>query len=234
VLSLALHGLLALLWWTRPIPPQPRRPPTETRVPVRLGAGGPGQGGIRGEAGGGSRHPEPPTPTTRRRQVRSANRPPARTSTLRNEQPLATPEAAFVGEAPPAGAGDRASLGQGLGAGAGNGGGGGGTEGNGTGVGPAGGRARLRPSEAAALRTHEHFPNLPESLRVPRTTYKTVLQICVDERGAVERTEVHTSSDRRLDEVLEAAARTWRYQPYRIAAAAAPFCHLMTFTYVFD
>ena len=153
----------------------------------------------------------------------------------------------------PAAPGDQpAEAGDGDGAGAGNGLGDGFGDGFGTGSGgdamsrelharvlgnevvdvrPREGAPTISHDEATALRTRDSFPRLPESVWPEWRPYIVKLEICVGEDGRVREAVLRSSASARLDPVVLAAAKTWRYRPRVVDGKPAPFCHGVVIKY---
>jgi hypothetical protein len=153
--------------------------------------------------------------------------------------------------APPGAPGDRAA-GAGDGTGAGNGLGEGSGDGFGAGAGGAAISRQLHArvlgnempdvraredapivshDEATALRTHDSFPRLPESVWSDWRPYIVKLEICVGDDGRVREAALRSSASARLDPVVLAAAKTWRYRPRLVDGKPAPFCHGVVIKY---
>jgi hypothetical protein len=79
--------------------------------------------------------------------------------------------------------------------------------------------------EATALRTWDFFPRLPASLWTERTPYLVALEVCVSAQGWVSEAVLRSSASSRLDAIVLAAARGWRYRPRLQDGRPAPFCH---------
>ena len=79
--------------------------------------------------------------------------------------------------------------------------------------------------EATALRTRDSFPRLPESVWPEWRPYVVKLEICVAEDGRVREAVLRSSESPRLDAVVLAAAKTWRYRPRLVDGKPAAFCH---------
>jgi len=92
-------------------------------------------------------------------------------------------------------------------------------------------RQYLSLEQATALRKQDYFPRLPASLWPTRQPYVVVVDLCVSEQGLVVDAVLQSSASRRLDPVVMAAVRTWRYQPFLVDGAARAFCHEITIEY---
>jgi outer membrane biosynthesis protein TonB len=79
--------------------------------------------------------------------------------------------------------------------------------------------------EATALRTSDFFPRLPAALWTERSAYLVALEVCVSEQGWVTEASLRSSASARLDPIVLAAARGWRYRPRLLDGRPAPFCH---------
>jgi hypothetical protein len=79
--------------------------------------------------------------------------------------------------------------------------------------------------EATALRTSDFFPRLPAALWTGRNAYLVALEVCVSEQGWVSEASLRSSASPRLDAIVLAAARGWRYRPRLQGGRPAPFCH---------
>jgi protein TonB len=159
------------------------------------------------------------------------------------EDPSAAPTAA-------AATGNGAGNGDGQGHGAGNG------LGDGTGIGDGAGTGQLgrelharvlgnvtldirergavpviSHDEATALRVYDAFPRLPEALWKPWQPYIVALEVCVGADGAVSEATLRSSAAPRLDQVVLAAVKTWRYRPRLAGGHPAPFCHGVVIKY---
>ena len=92
-------------------------------------------------------------------------------------------------------------------------------------------RAVLPHDQATALRQRDIFPRLPESLWPQWRPYVVTLRVCVDEQGQVSDATLLSSAAPRLDRMVAAAARSWRYQPFQAAGRATAFCHGVVIQY---
>jgi hypothetical protein len=150
-------------------------------------------------------------------------------------------------EAAPSGPGS-GELGEGLGAGG---------DGSGSGAGAGSGPGRGRPGEelrarvvggrpgrageagiayipldeATELRAYDHFPRLPSAWLGGDRAYLAVVEICVSAEGRVSRASTRESSAPRLDGLLLAGVRTWRYRARLVDGRPQPFCHVLAIKY---
>jgi outer membrane biosynthesis protein TonB len=85
--------------------------------------------------------------------------------------------------------------------------------------------------EATTLRTRDSFPRLPESEWPGFRPYIVKLEICVAEDGRVREAALLSSASARLDPVVLAAAKTWRYRPRLVEGKPTPFCHGVVIKY---
>jgi outer membrane biosynthesis protein TonB len=85
--------------------------------------------------------------------------------------------------------------------------------------------------EATALRTRDAFPRLPESVWAEWRPYVVKLEVCVGEDGRVREAVLRSSASARLDPIVRAAVKTWRYQPRVVAGKPSPFCHGVVIKY---
>lgn len=79
--------------------------------------------------------------------------------------------------------------------------------------------------EATALRTSDFFPRLPAALWTERAPYMVALEVCVSEEGRVSEASLRSHASPRLDPIVLAAVRGWRYQPRTQGGRPTPFCH---------
>jgi hypothetical protein len=79
--------------------------------------------------------------------------------------------------------------------------------------------------EATALRTDDYFPRLPAALWPDRGPYVVAIELCVSEHGQVSEAELLSGASARLDPVVLAAVRGWRYRPRLEGGKPSPFCH---------
>lgn len=96
---------------------------------------------------------------------------------------------------------------------------------------PREGRRVLAHEQATALRVHDVFPRMPEALWPGWRPYIVALEVCVDEEGGVGEVHLLSSAAPRLDQMVAAAARTWRYHPLVLAGTPIPFCHAVVIKY---
>ena len=96
---------------------------------------------------------------------------------------------------------------------------------------PRDGRRVISHEEATALRVRDVFPRMPEALWPGWRPYLVTLEVCVDEEGRVGEVNLLSSAAPRLDQMVAAAARTWRYRPLVLAGAATGFCHAVVIKY---
>jgi hypothetical protein len=96
---------------------------------------------------------------------------------------------------------------------------------------PREGAPTISHDEATALRTRDSFPRLPESVWPQWRPYIVKLEICVGEDGGVREAVLRSSASPRLDPLVLAAAKTWRYRPRLVDGKAAPFCHGVVIKY---
>lgn len=92
-------------------------------------------------------------------------------------------------------------------------------------------RTVLTHDQATALRQRDIFPRLPEALWPEWRPYVVTLRVCVDERGQVDDALLLSSTAPRLDRMVAAAARGWRYRPLQAGGQATPFCHGVVIQY---
>jgi TonB family protein len=85
--------------------------------------------------------------------------------------------------------------------------------------------------EATALRVFDAFPRLPEALWKPWKPYIVALEVCVGADGAVSEATLRSSEAPRLDQVVLAAVKTWRYRPRLAGGHPTPFCHGVVIKY---
>jgi len=93
------------------------------------------------------------------------------------------------------------------------------------------GVAILSHDQATALRQRDSFPRLPESVWPGWRPYIVRLEVCVAEDGHVSNAVLRSAASPRLDAIVRAAVRTWRYQPWLVAGTATPFCHGVVIKY---
>ena len=93
-------------------------------------------------------------------------------------------------------------------------------------------RTYLSPGVAAGLRSYDSFPRMPEPLRGPGVQYMVMADVCVSERGVVDRVRVSAPAGAAaLEHALTDAIRTWRYRPLMIGGGPSPFCHQVNMHY---
>jgi TonB family protein len=85
--------------------------------------------------------------------------------------------------------------------------------------------------EATTLRARDSFPRLPESVWSGGRPYVVKLEICVADDGRVREAVLRSSASARLDPIVLAAVRTWRYRPRLVGGKATPFCHGVVIKY---
>jgi len=92
-------------------------------------------------------------------------------------------------------------------------------------------RIVLAHDQATALRQRDIFPRLPESLWPEWRPYVVTLRVCVDEQGQVSDATLLSAKAPRLDRMVAAAARSWRYRPFEAAGQPTAFCHGVVIQY---
>ena len=85
--------------------------------------------------------------------------------------------------------------------------------------------------EATTLRTDDYFPRLPAALWTEREPYVVVIELCVTEEGRVSEAALLSRASARLDPVVLAAVRSWRYSPRLEGGKPHPFCHGVVIKY---
>jgi hypothetical protein len=85
--------------------------------------------------------------------------------------------------------------------------------------------------EATTLRTDDYFPRLPAALWTDREPYVVVIELCVSEEGRVSEAALLSRASARLDPVVLAAVRGWRYRPRLEGGKPTPFCHGVVIKY---
>jgi len=85
--------------------------------------------------------------------------------------------------------------------------------------------------EATALRARDTFPRLPESVWPGLRPYIVALEVCVAEDGRVDEAVLRSSASARLDRIVLAAVKTWRYRPRLVGGKPTPFCHGVVIKY---
>jgi len=86
----------------------------------------------------------------------------------------------------------------------------------------------VEPAVARALRVHDEFPSLVD--RGPFRRPDLHVEVCVSAEGTVSDASIQGSRDPST-EALRAAILRWRYRPWTVDGAPAPFCHLMRISY---
>ena len=100
---------------------------------------------------------------------------------------------------------------------------------------PARARTYLAPGVAAGLRIYDSFPRMPEPLRGPGAQYMVLADVCVSERGVVDRVQVSAPAGAAaLEHAVTDAIRTWRYRPLMIGGGPSPFCHQVNMRYALE
>jgi TonB family protein len=93
-------------------------------------------------------------------------------------------------------------------------------------------RPYLAPGIAAGLRVYDNFPRMPDPLRGPGVQYVVLADVCVSERGVVDRVHVSAPAGAAaLEHALTDAIRTWRYRPLMTSGGPSPFCHQVNMRY---
>ena len=88
---------------------------------------------------------------------------------------------------------------------------------------------------AASLRVYDTFPSMPAPLRGPGAHHLVTVNICVSERGSVNRIQISApAGTTALEHALREAISTWRYRPFMLQGAPVPFCHLLRLRYQLD
>ena len=93
------------------------------------------------------------------------------------------------------------------------------------------GQAVVSHGEATALRERDAFPRLHERLWPLWRPYIVALEVCVASTGLVSDVMLRSSASERLDAIVLAAVKTWRYRPRTIAGEPTPFCHGVVIKY---
>lgn len=86
-------------------------------------------------------------------------------------------------------------------------------------------------AESTALRTYDVFPPLPVAQWTGRRPYLVVVDVCVGGDGRVSDVSLARPVSRVFDPVVLEAVRTWRYRPRLVDGHAQPFCHLVAIKY---
>jgi hypothetical protein len=90
----------------------------------------------------------------------------------------------------------------------------------------------LSPGVARGLRIYDSFPRMPEPLRGPGAQYMVLADVCVSDRGVVDRVRVSAPAGAAaLEHALTDAIRTWRYRPLMTSGRPSPFCHQVNMRY---
>jgi hypothetical protein len=87
----------------------------------------------------------------------------------------------------------------------------------------------VEPEVARALRVYDSFPTLPD--RALRGRPDLDVQVCVSTQGSVSDAVVVRGPVDSATETVRTAILGWRYRPYTLHGAPAPFCHLMRISY---
>jgi outer membrane biosynthesis protein TonB len=96
-------------------------------------------------------------------------------------------------------------------------------------------RPYLSPGVASGLRIYDNFPRMPEPLRGPGAQYLVMADVCVSERGVVDRVRVSAPAGAAaLEHALTDAIRTWRYRPLMTGGGPSPFCHMVNMRYALE
>jgi TonB family protein len=96
-------------------------------------------------------------------------------------------------------------------------------------------RTYLAPGVAAGLRIYDSFPRMPDPLRGPGVQYVVLADVCVSERGVVDRVQVSAPAGAAaLQHAVTDAIRTWRYRPLMIGGGPSPFCHQVNMRYALE
>jgi TonB family protein len=85
--------------------------------------------------------------------------------------------------------------------------------------------------ETTALRTYDVFPPLPASQWDGDRPYLVVLDVCVSREGQVSDVGLIRPASRIFDPVVLEAVRTWRYKPRLVDGQAQAFCHVVAIKY---
>jgi hypothetical protein len=100
-----------------------------------------------------------------------------------------------------------------------------------TGAPARGDRRFVSLKEATTLRTHDYFPRLPAAWWPERGPYVVAIELCVSEEGRVSEAALRSRASARLDPVVLAAVRGWRYRPRVEGGKPSPFCHGVVIKY---
>jgi hypothetical protein len=85
--------------------------------------------------------------------------------------------------------------------------------------------------ESTELRTYDVFPPLPAAQWTSDRPYLIVLDVCVSGEGQVSDVTLVRPASRTLDPVVLEAVRTWRYKPRLVDGHAQAFCHVVAIKY---
>jgi hypothetical protein len=85
--------------------------------------------------------------------------------------------------------------------------------------------------ESTDLRTYDVFPPLPASQWTSDRPYVVVLDVCVSGDGQVSDVALVKPASRIFDPVVLDAVRTWRYKPRLVDGEARAFCHVVAIKY---
>jgi hypothetical protein len=96
---------------------------------------------------------------------------------------------------------------------------------------PRDGQAIISHDEATALRERDSFPRLNDKLWPAWRPYVVSLEVCVGIAGQVTDVALRSSASARLDSIVLAAAKTWRYHPRVVDGQPTPFCHGVVIKY---
>jgi hypothetical protein len=239
LVSLALHGLAAVLIWLAWGPVEPGAPAGDTRASVVVSLAWPS---LRAAPAPAVEPPAAGPPAVRRSRAR-----PAPVVVIGPSQEAPVSEERVVGDEQ----GDPLEPGSG-GAGA------SGPEGTPVESAPVESRpARRRPlelygrvvggsrregvgsnglpyaplKESTALRTYDFFPPLPASQWTSERPYLVVVDVCVSGEGQVSDVALVRPASPSFDPVLLEAVRTWRYKPRLVDGNARAFCHVVAIKY---
>jgi TonB family protein len=85
--------------------------------------------------------------------------------------------------------------------------------------------------ESTELRTYDFFPPLPAAQWASDRPYLVVLDVCVSGEGQVSDVALVKPASRIFDPVVLEAVRTWRYRPRLVDGQAQSFCHVVAIKY---
>jgi TonB family protein len=85
--------------------------------------------------------------------------------------------------------------------------------------------------ESTELRTYDVFPPLPASQWAGDRPYAIVVDVCVSGEGQVSDVALVKPASRIFDPVVLEAVRTWRYKPRLVDGQARAFCHVVAIKY---